>query len=33
MHVDRPEGLELWAEAGDGGPLIIYGVLPGENRP
>lgn len=24
LHVDHPEGLELWPEAGDGGLLIIY---------
>jgi hypothetical protein len=24
LHVDHPEGHELWPEAGDGGLLIIY---------
>ena len=24
LHVDHPEGLEPWPEAGDGGLLIIY---------
>jgi hypothetical protein len=24
LHVDHPEGLELWPEAGGGGPLINY---------
>ena len=33
LHVDHPEGLELWPEAGDGGLVTIYGALPGESRP
>jgi hypothetical protein len=33
MHVDHPEGLELWPEAGDGSLLIIDDAPPpGENR-
>jgi Protein of unknown function (DUF3616) len=30
LHVDHPEGLELWPEAGDGGLLIIYDAPPPE---
>ncbi len=30
VHVDHPEGLELWPEAGDGGLLIIYDAPPPE---
>jgi hypothetical protein len=34
LHVDHPEGLELWPEAGNGGLLIIYDApCPGANRP
>ena len=29
-HVDHPEGLELWAEAGDGSLLIIDDAPPPE---
>jgi hypothetical protein len=32
LHVDHPEGLELWPEAGDGGLLIIYDT-PASERP
>jgi hypothetical protein len=28
LHVDHPEGLELWPEAGDGSLLIIYDAPP-----
>jgi hypothetical protein len=30
LYVDHPEGLELWAEAGDGGLLIIDDAPPPE---
>jgi hypothetical protein len=30
LHVDHPERLELWPEAGDGGLLIIYDAPPPE---
>jgi hypothetical protein len=30
LHVDHPEGLELWPEAGGGGLLIIYDAPPPE---
>jgi hypothetical protein len=34
LRVDHPEGLELWPEAGDGGPLIIYDApAPKRNDP